>query len=156
MNVLFPAIARYATATLFTLIAWAAQAQYELRGTVTQRELLDLYRHASVFALACRVVGDGDRDGIPNVLVEAMAVGLPVISTNVSGIPELIEHGVSGWLTPPKDVQALAAAIEELLNDAALRERLSRAAREQVCREFDAEVNVAALQQLFLDCLKAG
>ena len=127
-----------------------------MQAAVTQEVLRQIYQQATLFVLPCQIAENGDRDGIPNVLVEAMAVGLPVISTNVSGIPELIEHGVSGWLTPPKDVQALAAAIEELLNDAALRERLSRAAREQVCREFDAEVNVAALQQLFLDCLKAG
>src|SRR5262249_47447352 len=85
-----------------------------LRPAVTQEELQQIYQQATLFVLPCQIAENNDRDGIPNVLVEAMAVGLPVISTNISGIPELIEHGVSGWLVPQKDARALAEAIAEL------------------------------------------
>jgi glycosyltransferase involved in cell wall biosynthesis len=73
----------------------------ELRGPVGQDALRSLYRQASLFVLPCQVVADGDRDGIPNVLAEAMATGLAVVSTDVSGIPELVSNGVDGLLVPP-------------------------------------------------------
>lgn len=119
-----------------------------MQPAVTQEALQAIYQQAALFVLPCQIADNDDRDGIPNVLVEAMAVGLPVVSTNVSGIPELIEHQVSGWLVPQKDAQALAAAIAELLADAALRQRLGQVARAQVCRLFDAEANVRTLYQL--------
>ena len=72
----------------------------EFLGTLSQAELFAEYRRSSLFALACRITDDGDRDGIPNVLMEAMAAGLPVVSTAVSGIPELIDDGVNGLLVP--------------------------------------------------------
>ena len=124
-----------------------------LRPPVTQEELRMIYQEATLFTLPCQIVENDDRDGIPNVLVEAMAVGLPVVSTNISGIPELIEHGVSGLLAPQKDARALADAIAELLDSPALRQQLGAAAREKVCRLFDSESNVLALHRLFLDCL---
>ncbi|MGE0128827.1 MAG: glycosyltransferase family 4 protein [Blastocatellales bacterium] len=127
-----------------------------LRPAVTQEELRMIYQQATLFTLPCQIVENDDRDGIPNVLVEAMAVGLPVVSTNVSGIPELIEHGVSGLLAPQKDARALADAIAELLDAPALRQRLGKAAREKVCQLFDSESNILTLHQLFLDCLKGG
>jgi glycosyltransferase involved in cell wall biosynthesis len=120
-----------------------------LHPAVTQEELLDIYREAVAFALPCQVVDDGDRDGIPNVLVEAMAMELPVVSTAISGIPELIEDRVDGLLAPPKDPAALAEALEELLNDPALRRQLGRAARVKVCRHFDSGRNIEALKRLF-------
>jgi glycosyltransferase involved in cell wall biosynthesis len=76
-----------------------------------------------------------------------------VVSTNISGIPELIEHGVNGLLTPQKDARALAGAIAQLLDTPALRRELGARAREKVCRSFDAESNILALHRLFLDCL---
>jgi glycosyltransferase involved in cell wall biosynthesis len=124
-----------------------------LRPAVTQETLKEIYQQVTLFALACQIAENGDRDGIPNVLVEAMAAGLPVVSTTVSGIPELIEHGVSGWLVPPKDPAALADALQRLLVAPALRAPLGRAAREKVCRQFDAEANVNVLHQLFLERL---
>ena len=125
----------------------------ELRPAVTQEELREVYRQATLFVLPCQIAGNNDRDGIPNVLVEAMASGLPVVSTNIAGIPELIERGVNGLLTPQKDARALADAIGQLLDAPALRRELGGAAREKVCRSFDAESNVLALHRLFLDCL---
>jgi glycosyltransferase involved in cell wall biosynthesis len=124
-----------------------------LHSAVTQEELRRIYEQATVFALPCQVIENGDRDGIPNVLVEAMAMELPVVSTDISGIPELVEHRVNGLLVPQKDAQALASAIKELLDDAELRKRLSRSARETVRRDFDAKQNILALKSLFDSCL---
>jgi glycosyltransferase involved in cell wall biosynthesis len=127
-----------------------------MRPAVTQEELQEVYRQATAFVLPCQIAENNDRDGIPNVLVEAMAVGLPVISTDISGIPELIEHGVSGLLTPQKDSSALAEAIARLLNEPDLRRKLGLAARKKVCRQFDAESNILTLHRLFLDCMSDG
>ncbi len=121
----------------------------DLPGAVSQERVLDLYRQAAVFALPCQVMGNGDRDGIPNVLVEAMAVGLPVISTAISGIPELITSGHDGLLVPERDVQALTSAIQTLLQDDALRESLGRRARSLVARKFDSRINALGLATLF-------
>lgn len=127
-----------------------------LHSAVTQEELRRIYEQATIFALPCQVIENGDRDGIPNVLVEAMAMELPVVSTDISGIPELIEPRVNGLLVPPRDAAALAAALAELLNDAALRRRLGQAARQKVRRHFDAQQNILALKILFVDCLQPG
>src|SRR5262249_40421790 len=91
--------------------------QVTLLGAMTHDDLLNVYGQATAFALVPQIAEDGDRDGIPNVLVEAMAAGLPVVSTSVSGIPELIEHGRTGLLVPPNDPHAAAAALEHLLQD---------------------------------------
>jgi glycosyltransferase involved in cell wall biosynthesis len=92
---------------------------------------------------------DGRREGIPVALMEAMAAGLPVVASRLSGIPELVTDGKSGLLTPPGDVAALAAAIRRLHDDPALRERLGRAARATVERDFDLHGNVALLARQF-------
>lgn len=120
-----------------------------LQGAVTQEQLLRIYRRAAVFALPCRVMDNGDRDGIPNVLVEAMAMELPVVSTPISGIPELIESGVNGLLAEEKNARELAAALERLLTDEELRRKLGRAARVRVGKDFDARRNIGALNALF-------
>jgi glycosyltransferase involved in cell wall biosynthesis len=125
-----------------------------LRPAVTQEDLRQIYQQAAMFVLPCRIAGNEDRDGIPNVLVEAMAMGLPVVSTTVSGIPELIAHGETGLLAPQQDPETLARRMAELLDSPALRRRLGCAARDAVCRSFDAEVNIRALHRLFLDCLR--
>lgn len=125
-----------------------------LHSAVTQEELKRIYQQATIFALPCQVLESGDRDGIPNVLVEAMAMGLPVVSTNISGIPELIEDRVNGMLVPEKNSAELAAAIEELLSAPELRRQFGQAGREKVRREFDSKQNVQALKALFDECLK--
>ena len=124
-----------------------------IRPAVTQEELRQIYRQGTVFVLPCQIVESGDRDGIPNVLVEAMAQGLPVVSTNISGIPELIDQGVNGLLVPQKDAAALAEAVEALLVNPSLRRELGKAAREKVCRRFDAKENILKLYDLFRSCL---
>jgi glycosyltransferase involved in cell wall biosynthesis len=125
----------------------------EFRGQMSQTELLAYYRQASLFALACEVQNDGDRDGIPNVLVEAMAMGLPVVSTSISGIPELIESGVNGLLVPEKDPVALAEGIETFLRQPEMARRLGLAGRAKVERDFDAKRNVEQIGELLRGAL---
>jgi glycosyltransferase involved in cell wall biosynthesis len=120
----------------------------EVRGPCSQRELLGLYRGATLFALACRIADDGDRDGIPNVLVEAMAASLPVVATAVSGIPELVRDGENGLLVPPDDPGALAEAITRLGKDPLLRERLADEGAVTVARDFDALSNARRMATL--------
>jgi glycosyltransferase involved in cell wall biosynthesis len=108
-----------------------------LRGSMTHRELIALYRAADLFVLAPRIAEDGDRDGIPNVIAEAMAAGLPVVATAVSGIPELVRHERTGLLAPSRDPEALAEAMARLLTDRALALRLAHEARGVLAREFD-------------------
>ncbi|MCB0994390.1 MAG: glycosyltransferase family 4 protein [Acidimicrobiales bacterium] len=120
-----------------------------MRGTVTQAELLEEYRRSTLFALACRVDADGDRDGIPNVLVEAMASGLPVVATAVSGIPELIRDGENGLLVPPEDPDALADAIWRIAKDPATVDRLTARGRSTVATHFDGDRLARRLAELF-------
>jgi glycosyltransferase involved in cell wall biosynthesis len=120
----------------------------ELRGAMTHAKLIALYREASIFALPPRITEDGDRDGIPNVIVEAMATGLPVVSTAVSGIPELVKHDLTGLLVPPNDPKALAAALQRLLADPRHAQQLAHAARGELERNFDCWENTKQLRSL--------
>ena len=95
------------------------------------------YRQAHAFVLGCEVAPNGDRDGIPNVLLESMAMGVPVAATSVSAIPELVQTGETGLLVPPGDPAQLAAAIERLLTDTPLRRRVIPAARRRIREHFD-------------------
>jgi glycosyltransferase involved in cell wall biosynthesis len=122
----------------------------EMPGSRSQEQVLEAYRRATVFALPCTVLANGDRDGIPNVLVEAMGVGLPVISTAISGIPELVEDGRSGLLVGAGS-EDLAAGLERLLGDAGLRRRLGANARRTVVERFDSAANAARVAELLLD-----
>ncbi len=116
---------------------------------VSQEELRAIYQGSTIFVLPCHIVDNGDRDGIPNVLAEAMASGVPVISTAVSGIPELIDDRCNGLLVAPRDPVALAKAIEELLVDADFRNSLAQAGRETICRIFDSRETTRKLFELF-------
>jgi glycosyltransferase involved in cell wall biosynthesis len=127
-----------------------------LHGAVTQEELRDIYKQATVFALPCLVVDNGDRDGIPNVLVEAMSMQVPVISTDISGIPELIDNEVNGLLVPEKNAPAMAEALEKLLTNSVLRQQLSAAGRDRVCKDFDSQVTTLDLKDLFVSRLANG
>ena len=125
-----------------------------LRGAVTQDQLREIYRGARVFALPCQIMEDGDRDGFPNVLAEAMAMGVPVVSTAISGIPEMIGDGVHGLLVEPRDPHALADALRRVLTDTALHTRLARAARERICERFDSRRTTLELRDLFVAQLR--
>jgi glycosyltransferase involved in cell wall biosynthesis len=120
----------------------------QIRGPLSQAELLAQCRSASMFVLACRIDADGDRDGIPNVLVEAMAARLPVISTRVSGIPELVRDGVNGLLVPSEDPVALAEAMHSLARSSDLRERLASAGEATVATSFNGDVLAARMAGL--------
>lgn len=117
----------------------------EITGFVSQERIRELYRRATVFALPCQVASSGDRDGIPVALMEAMAAGLPVVTTPISGIPELVHDEVSGILVPPGDPEALAGAIARVVADPELARRLGVAAVAKVAAEFDARRNAGRL-----------
>jgi glycosyltransferase involved in cell wall biosynthesis len=121
----------------------------ELVGPRDHATVLDLLRRASVVALASVVAADGDRDALPTVLLEAMALGTPVVSTTVCGIPEIVTHGDSGLLVPPGDADALAGTLGRLLADPALRARLAAGGRRRVEERFDGARNAARLAGLF-------
>lgn len=121
------------------------------RGSADQAEVLAAYRAADLFALACRITPDGDRDGLPNVLVEAASQRLACVTTNISGIPELFEDGRNGLLVPPDDPVALAAALETTIRMPDLRARLGAEAEAQVRLTLDYHRSVAQLAGLFAD-----
>ncbi len=120
-----------------------------LLGVIPQEQVLEHYRRADLFVMGCRIAPDGDRDGIPNVIGESMAMGVPVVATDVSGIPELVEHERTGLLVPTDDPeavpQALAQAIRRMLEDRDLRGRVIPQAREKVQATFD---NTRLIQDL--------
>jgi glycosyltransferase involved in cell wall biosynthesis len=142
-----------------------------LVGAVPHAEVVRYYQEGDVFVLPCRErplriwdpeadlvksleawlepSGGVIRDGIPNVLAEAMATGLPVVTTPISGIPELVRDGSNGLLVPPGEPAPLARALAQLLTDAALRRRLGRRAAEDVRARFDRRRHVASLADLF-------
>jgi colanic acid/amylovoran biosynthesis glycosyltransferase len=131
-------------------------AQYSLRqevsllGPKTQAEVVRIVQTAAAFVLPCVVGDDGNRDGLPTVLLEAMALGVPVVSTAVTGIPEIIEDGSTGLLVEEKNPHALAQSMHRLLDSAPLRKQLSEAALQRVRKDFNLTVNVRTLRGYFL------
>lgn len=108
-------------------------------GARPQARVLELLHAADLFCLPARIAADGDRDGLPNALLEAMATGLPVVATPISAIPEAVEDGENGVLVPPEDPDALARAIARLARDPELRARLGAQARRLVLARFSDE-----------------
>jgi glycosyltransferase involved in cell wall biosynthesis len=121
-----------------------------LKGDITQQELISVYQNASLFILTPVQTEDGDRDGIPNVLLEAMAMGLPVITTAVSGIPELVENNQNGLLYQPRDVDGISSGIIELLGNADKRRQLGSAGSKKVREQFDIAEAAKQLKTLFI------
>lgn len=121
----------------------------ELMGPRPQNEMLTLVQRGAVFAAPCVVGEDGNRDGLPTVLLEAMALGTPCVSTDVTGIPEVLQDGITGLQVPQHDPRALADAIERLLADCQLRARLAIQARRQIEAKFNSQHNAATLRQIF-------
>ncbi|MBO0739609.1 MAG: glycosyltransferase family 4 protein, partial [Alphaproteobacteria bacterium] len=121
----------------------------EWRGALPQPAVLAAYREADLFVLASKVARDGDRDGLPNVLLEAQSQRLACISTNVSAIPELIRPGVTGVLTAPGDPRALAEAVGDLIRSPATRARLAAAAEQCVRSRFSLEPGIEMLASHF-------
>jgi glycosyltransferase involved in cell wall biosynthesis len=120
-----------------------------LVGPLGQAAIHAELERASLFCLPCRVLGSGDRDGIPNVLVEAMAAGVPVVTTDVSGIPELVQDGQNGVLIEPGDAERLADSVLELHRAPAFAARLGAAGRRTVAERFDGNALASALHELF-------
>jgi glycosyltransferase involved in cell wall biosynthesis len=119
------------------------------RGAVSQDEVLAAYRSSDLFALACRITADGDRDGLPNVLVEAASQGLAAVTTDISAIPEFFTDGQNGWLVPPEDPGALAQAMREAIAQPEMRQGLGSVAAERVRATLDYHASVAQLVALF-------
>ncbi|WP_421358782.1 glycosyltransferase family 4 protein [Agrobacterium rosae] len=118
-------------------------------GAMDQKQVLEHYRQADLFALACRITSDGDRDGLPNVLVEAASQNLACISTNISGIPEFFINGENGLLTAPEDATAFSQALQAAITDPELRARLGAAAENRVRTSFDHRNSITELKALF-------
>lgn len=118
-------------------------------GAMDQKQVLENYREADLFALACRITSDGDRDGLPNVLVEAASQALTCISTNISGIPEFFVSGENGLLTEPENPTAFADALRSAITDPQLRQRLGSAAENRVRTAFDHRTSIVELKALF-------
>lgn len=122
-----------------------------LAGTIPHDRIPQVLAQSGTFVLPCIVLANQDRDGIPNTILEAMASGVPVVSTNISGIPEVVRDGESGLLVPERDAAALAAAIERMTRDEALRERCAREGRKVVASHFSIASSGRALAERFRD-----
>jgi glycosyltransferase involved in cell wall biosynthesis len=122
-------------------------------GQLDQPGVRALYRESDLFVLASRVAPDGDRDGLPNVVVEALSQGLPVVATRVSALPEIVEDGISGRLVPPEDPAVLAAVLADLIGDPEARRRLGAAGIRRVAAGWDVEEGVSRLCSLLRPAL---
>jgi colanic acid/amylovoran biosynthesis glycosyltransferase len=121
----------------------------ELTGPQTQEEIAARLAHATIFALPCTREADGGMDNLPTVIMEAMAAGLPVISTPLAGIPEMVEPGVNGQLVPDRDPKALAAAIEGFISNSEIARAFGDRGREIAREKFSIETSARQLQTLF-------
>ncbi|MEM7239495.1 MAG: glycosyltransferase family 4 protein, partial [Pseudomonadota bacterium] len=115
-------------------------------GKKDQTAVIAAMRDADLFILPSKIADDGDRDGLPNVLMEAASQKLPILSTAVSAIPEFITHGTHGYLTAPADPPALADAIAILAADPEIRERIADAAFERVRASFGMKTGIDKLE----------
>jgi len=123
----------------------------QLPGSRTQEQLLKDLQQATAVVLPCVVAKSGDRDWLPTVLLEAMAMGLPAVSTTVAGIPEIIDHEKTGFLVPPNDASALADALARLLDEPERCQTMGEAGRLKAEDVFDLRCNVARLADLFFE-----
>ena len=121
-----------------------------LLGPRPQTEVRRLLAQAQLFVLPCVVEADGGSDNLPTVIIEAMLAGVPVISTPVAGVPEMIAAGEDGLLTPPRDPAALAEAVEKVWAARALGARLATRARQSAVAKFSVETTVRELQCLLI------
>jgi glycosyltransferase involved in cell wall biosynthesis len=126
-------------------------AEVSFLGHQPSDRVAELMREADAVVLPSVVTSAGKMEGIPVCLMEALACELPVVATRLSGTPELVKDGETGLLVPPADAGALAGAIERLLRDPALRERLGRAGRQHVLAEFELRANSEKLYEMFMD-----
>ena len=118
-------------------------------GSRTHTEVLDWFKKSDLFVLGCQIAKSGDRDGIPNVLVESLAMGVPAVSTTVSALPEILIDGETGITVAPGDSTGLAEAILQLLNDATLRKKVSSRGKAHVKDNFDNRRLITELASIF-------
>jgi glycosyltransferase involved in cell wall biosynthesis len=123
--------------------------QVKFWGACTPEQTIDFYRNATMFVLPCVEDENGDKDGIPNVIAEAMAMCLPVVSSWLSGIPELVKDNVTGRLLPPNDPDGLAQVLEDLLTNPAKAKRMGTNGRKRVEEIFDADKKISEMVELF-------
>jgi glycosyltransferase involved in cell wall biosynthesis len=126
------------------------QDSVELAGPLPQGEVIRQMQGVAVLAAPCVVGKDGDRDGLPNVIQEALALGTPVVTTDVTGIPEVVRDGETGLQVPQADPEALAVALDRLLTDHDLRVRLAARGRRLIEAEFDIHRNAGRRRALFV------
>ncbi len=131
------------------------QSIVEIIGPCPQNEVFEQVQNAAVFAAPYVIGKDGNRDGLPTVLLEAMALGTPCVSTDVTGIPEVVRDEETGLRVAQHDAKALADALERLLTDSTLRVRLATQARQLIESEFDIHRNTASLRTLFCTANRA-
>jgi colanic acid/amylovoran biosynthesis glycosyltransferase len=134
---------------------WRDRVSFHGHVPYTSRELIHHFHEADVFAHPSVTVG-GLKEGIPGTIVEAMAAGLPVVATRHAGIPAVIDDGQDGVLVPERDPDTLAAALEQLLTDGSVRERLGRAAALRASRDLDLVPRTVALEDMYDDVLSGG
>lgn len=128
----------------------------ELAGPLPQERLIDALGAATVVTLPCIVTADGDRDGLPTVLLEAMARALPVVTTTVNGGPEIVADGETGLVVPPNDPAALARALGRVLSDPRLAQGCGVAGRTRAERLFDLSRNAGQLGRMFRTTVAAA
>jgi glycosyltransferase involved in cell wall biosynthesis len=126
------------------------------RGACEPPEVAEAYRRCSALVAPCRIAPDGDRDGLPTVLLEAMGRGLPVVTTHVIGIPELVRHEENGMLVPPDDPAALAEALLRIRREDGLAERIAQGARRTIAEERSLERSSEAMRAWLADCAARG
>lgn len=118
-------------------------------GTKTHDEVLKNFRSTDLFVLGCEIAPNGDRDGIPNVLVESLAMGIPALSTHISAIPEILINEETGLTVPPKDPEIMAQAMERMLTDLQLRDRLIQGGKKHVAAHFNNKQLIGDLAKIF-------
>lgn len=134
----------------------AAKGTVRFEGTVPNEKVFEILAASDVLVMPSVVASDGDRDGVPNVVLEAMSVGLPVVASDISGIPEAVKDGRTGILVPPRDPTAIARALGRLREAPEAAAGYARAGRELVARCFCAEANARALHGVFAGYLARG
>lgn len=127
-----------------------------LLGSVREHQVLQLNQESDIFVLPCVVSADGDRDGLPVAIIEALACGVPVVSTHVTAVGELIEDGRTGLLVNQRDSQALADALHSLIANESQRLAMGKEGRARVLEEFTIQTNTARLARVFHDLAHAS
>ncbi len=137
------------------IFALDLQDRCHWRGVLPHEQVIGEFERADLFVLGCTIAANGDRDGIPNVLVESLAMGLPAVATRVSALPEIIRADATGLLVPPDDPGAMADAMARLLTDRKLRERTIRQGRELVESRFDNRRLIERLAGIYCSAIPA-